>query len=368
MESQPPQQPQPQQPQQPNFNVDHWEPDEPLWMTKVPEDADGNPALMAIQNLMYDDQTAEEIAENFKEQGNTCLSRGKRYYEDAIKFYTKAIEQPFKNDKKRSLYYSNRAAVNLLLENFGRVISDCNEAIQLDPMNIKAYFRASKAAYDLKKYEEAVKYCLQGLTHEPDNKTLEREKIKSEKQISLQKDSLEKKKNLLAEEELKQKTLHKILHERGIVLGSSLFDLQNREPSKPHVDENNKLHWPVMIIYEEYSQVDYIEDFHEDDCMGDHLNTMFPPNEYPDWDVYKKYSRDSLEVYAILNQVPPLDPSKKTNERPRKVRIKESSPLIKLLQHKSYVLPGLPILYMISSKSSFKSKFLKMSIDELKNL
>jgi len=120
-----------------------------------------------------------------------------------------------------------------------------------------------------------------------------------------------------------------------------------------------------MCIYEEYSQVDFIQDFHEDDNLGNQLDIMFPPNEFPDWDTYKKYSRASIEAYAILNHVTPLDISKKTDLRPRKVRIKETTPFIKVLQHKEYVIPGLPVFYLISSKSIFKSKFLKMSIDAL---
>jgi len=83
------------------------------------------------------------------------------------------------------------------------------------------------------------------------------------------------------EEELKQKNFLKILKERDIVLGGSLFDVQNKEPSQPYVDQINKLHWPVMFIYEEYSQVDFIQDFQEDQNLGEHLDTMFPPNEFP---------------------------------------------------------------------------------------
>jgi len=71
------------------------------------------------------------------------------------------------------------------------------------------------------------------------------------------------------------------------------------------------MHWPVMFVYEEYSQVDFVEDFQEDQTIGDHLDVMFPPNEFPDWDVYKKYTRESIEVYAILNQVTPLNEKKK---------------------------------------------------------
>jgi len=166
----------------------------------------------------------------------------------------------------------------------------------------------------------------------------------------------------------KKQLFNKHLQDHGIVLGPILFEVQNRKASKPYLDDNNQTHWPVMFVYEEYSQVDFIEDFHEDHTLSQHLDVMFPPNEFPDWDVYKKYTHESLEVYAILNQVTPLDVSKKTDKRPRKVRIKESTELLKVLQHPEYVVPGTPVFYVISSNSIFRSKFLKMSIDALMKL
>jgi tetratricopeptide (TPR) repeat protein len=256
----------------------------------------------------------------------------------------------------------------LQLENYGRVLEDCEEAIKLDPGNVKAYFRATKAAYELRKYEEALKYSELGLAKEPSNKTLEREKIKAENQIKALKEVEEKKKSLQTEEALKNRKFNKTLNDKGIVIGQLLFEVQKRETSKPYVDEENKIHWPIMFIYEEYTQIDFIEDFAEDHTLGEHLDVMFPPNEFADWDVYKKYTRESIEVYAVLNQVTPIDPSKKTDKRPRKVRIKETSNLLKVLQHQEYVVPGRPIFYVISANSTFKSKFLKMSIDNLMKL
>jgi len=151
-------------------------------------------------------------------------------------------------------------------------------------------------------------------------------------------------------------------------MGPYLFEVQNRSASSVHLDENGKLHWPVMFVYEEYAQVDFMEDFMEETIMGDHLDIMFPQNEFPDWDIYKKYSRNNIEIYAILNQVVPLDPKKKTDKRPRKLRVKHTTELKEVLQHSEYVVPGTPVFYVISTQSTFKSKFLKMPIDTLMKL
>jgi len=148
-------------------------------------------------------------------------------------------------------------------------------------------------------------------------------------------------------------------------MGPLVFEVQNRETSKVYLDDNGKLHWPVMFIYEEYAQIDFIEDFTEDSALGEHLDIMFPENEFPDWDTHKKYSRADIEVYAILNQVAPYDQRKKTDKRPRKIRINHSTTLKQVLEHAEYVVPGTPVFYVISTKSTFKEKFLKMSIDAL---
>ena len=70
----------------------------------------------------------------------------------AIAFYTDAIDQNCNLPKLNSICYSNRAAVNLKLgiqyfikENYGKVIKDCLKAIEFDPENTKAYYRAAKA-------------------------------------------------------------------------------------------------------------------------------------------------------------------------------------------------------------------------------
>jgi len=126
------------------------------------------------------------------------------------------IEQNVKDEKKRSVYFSNRAAVNLQLENYGRVITDCDEAIKLDSNNTKAYFRATKAAYGLRKYEDAVKYCEEGLITKPDDKTLAREKAKAENQVKAQKEAMEKQKTALDEEEQKKKFFFNTLTNEGL--------------------------------------------------------------------------------------------------------------------------------------------------------
>lgn len=65
-----------------------------------------------MQQLLYEDPP-EMIAENKKSQGNDALKRGPKYYDDAIKCYTAAIEAKSSDNKANAVYYSNRAAVQV---------------------------------------------------------------------------------------------------------------------------------------------------------------------------------------------------------------------------------------------------------------
>ena len=83
----------------------------PFFMTSLNDTED--PTIEALQNLQYDG-SPQEIAQNFKSNGNSCFKQGK--YKDAIEFYSKAIAQPLLDNNFASILYSNRAAVNLILD------------------------------------------------------------------------------------------------------------------------------------------------------------------------------------------------------------------------------------------------------------
>lgn len=71
----------------------------------------------ALDSLQYlNDQTPEEVAEQYKRQGNDAFQKGKQYYKAAFSYYSKAIRQGTSVPaQKRSVYFSNRAAVELEL-------------------------------------------------------------------------------------------------------------------------------------------------------------------------------------------------------------------------------------------------------------
>lgn len=77
-----------------------------------------------------------------QDQGNDFVKKGKKHYKDAIDCYTRAINQKTKDASMNSILYGNRAQVNLLLGNYRRAIDDADEAVKLNPSNVKVVIDA----------------------------------------------------------------------------------------------------------------------------------------------------------------------------------------------------------------------------------
>lgn len=82
----------------------------------------------------------------------------------ALECYDKAIEI----DSTQPVFYSNRAQTHIKLEAFGFAISDATKAIELDPNNVKAYYRRAVSQLACMKNKEALKdlktVCRKGMT------------------------------------------------------------------------------------------------------------------------------------------------------------------------------------------------------------
>jgi len=75
-----------------------------------------------------------------------------RVYDDALKLYTKAIEQAPTVPK----FLCNRAAVHITLGQYDECIADCSRALLLDPGMIKAHKRLAKAYCEIGAFDKAV--------------------------------------------------------------------------------------------------------------------------------------------------------------------------------------------------------------------
>ncbi|KAG6895158.1 hypothetical protein C0992_002875 [Termitomyces sp. T32_za158] len=94
-----------------------------------------------------------DLARKLKERGNSAYKE--RKFNEAAVFYTRAIQVT----PNEPIYYSNRAAcyVNMQPPQYDLVIADCDEALKLDVMYIKALNRRAMAYESLHRYEEALR-------------------------------------------------------------------------------------------------------------------------------------------------------------------------------------------------------------------
>ncbi|KAI8146367.1 hypothetical protein BJV82DRAFT_510627 [Fennellomyces sp. T-0311] len=316
----------------------------PLFMSHLPDEE--NETLQALQSLAYDG-TPEEIAENFKNQGNDCFKHGKIKYKDAIDFYTRAIDVDCKDNKIMEACYANRAAVNLELENYGRVLRDCAKCLELNPKHVKALYRSARALFALDRLDEAHDCCEHALAVDPDNaivKDVKQKIIKRKEQVEARKQQKEEKER---QEKEKKERLEQAFKDRKIK-----FDIKDREVrEKANIEldpETNTLSWPVFFLYPQYKESDYIQSFNETNTFMDHLEVMF--EQRAPWDERGEYTPGNVEVYFENNQ----------KLRPSIIKIGKKLPLGKILSLDQYVVTnGVPSFIILPKNSPFKDEFLK---------
>nr|GMD64128.1 tetratricopeptide repeat protein 4 homolog [Ipomoea batatas] len=211
----------------------------------------------------------ESTAIELKEKGNEYVKKGKKYYSDAIDCYTRAINQKALSDAEESILHSNRAHVNLLLGNNRRALQDAEEAIKLNPANVKAFYRAAKASVSLNLLVEAKSYCEKGLEQSSSNDDLK----KLAKQIDTLKYEQERREAEISKAIAAAKGLISAFEDRNLKIGKAMYrELTGLK--KPILDKNNILHWPVVLLYPEVMSSDFIEDFCETDMFSAHLDMI----------------------------------------------------------------------------------------------
>lgn len=352
-----------------------------LWMEKgsEPHTETEIADLDAITALKH--STAIEL----KEKGNEYVKMGKKHYTDAIDCYTRAINQKVLSDSENSVLFANRAHVNLLLGNYRRALTDAEEAIKLCPTNIKALYRAVKASISLNLLSEAKQYCEKGLQQSPENDELR----KLAKQIDLRRSECERHESQISKAVAVAEGIVSAIEDRNLKIGKASFrELTGLK--KPVLDEDNILHWPVLLLYAEVMTSDIIEDFCETDMFSAHLDMMFSESCTPlPWDKEKTYSRDAVELYyeagsgvglsrkEILRYLlegtagshlesfgydekhagDSLNHGTSTGRSPKWVKVNEKRTLYSVLKEPDMVIPEIPVFFIVSRISSFYKDF-----------
>ncbi|CAK9036495.1 Protein unc-45 homolog B (Unc-45B) [Durusdinium trenchii] len=110
-----------------------------------------------------------------KERGNELFKAGRfdaacEKYGEALAAVDKAGDQDAESKALKVTIFSNRAACFLRLKKEDAAMQDCNEALALDPTNVKLLFRRAQAAMAMKKVEDAFRDLRRLLELDPGNK------------------------------------------------------------------------------------------------------------------------------------------------------------------------------------------------------
>ncbi|KAG2789866.1 hypothetical protein PC129_g14208 [Phytophthora cactorum] len=90
-----------------------------------------------------------------KHNGNERFKRGE--YQEAVRFYSEAVQIDPQHQEFCAIIYCNRAAAQMGLERYHTAILDCNEALQRKPNYPRALLRRARCYVALEMYHEAVK-------------------------------------------------------------------------------------------------------------------------------------------------------------------------------------------------------------------
>jgi len=126
-----------------------------------------------LQSITIKDGNSQVNVANVKEDWVSLRQEGNKHYkeerwEEAISYFTRAIHL----NQGEAVLYSNRALCELRLSKFDLAREDIEDAIQLDPKNVKYYRILSEVLLRMKIHEESLEACLQGLTINPRDEVL----------------------------------------------------------------------------------------------------------------------------------------------------------------------------------------------------
>ncbi|TRY70549.1 hypothetical protein TCAL_04477 [Tigriopus californicus] len=103
-----------------------------------------------INNKEVEEDRRKKKSDNLKRQGNQAFQE--EHFEKAVEYYTSAILEFDSNP----VLFTNRAQARIRLKQFDQAITDCKEAIKLNPKSIKAQVHLAKALHGKGELQKAI--------------------------------------------------------------------------------------------------------------------------------------------------------------------------------------------------------------------
>ncbi|CAB1332209.1 unnamed protein product [Coregonus sp. 'balchen'] len=332
------------------FSEKNWEEEfdkVPMFMKTAPEEIDPmkHPELAAIQSIIHDDdRPLEEQAESLKDEGNDYFKENN--YKKAIVSYTAGLKKNCSDSNVNAILHTNRAAAHFHLGNMRSALNDAVAAKKFKPDHLKALIRGGTCCMELKKYTDA----LQAAERDARKAKVKEKKERSEREALLAAIK-ERGIQLLMPHQHPKRRSDSEDDDGGSCRAMARPDLDGlcsteATGAKVFLDEQGIMHWPVLFLYPEYQQTDFISAFSESSSFLDHLTLMFG-EELPPWDINRKYSPKNLQLFF------------EDHEKESLHQVNPETPLMKILQHKRcFIKAGTPSFVILVKGSPFCEKFL----------
>ncbi|PVD22998.1 hypothetical protein C0Q70_16259 [Pomacea canaliculata] len=225
----------------------------PAFLKEVDWSKPLSPEMEALMAIKYESENPKARAESYREEGNELFK--KKDYRTAIANYTEGIKSKSPDRLQNAVLYTNRAAAHYHLDSENKEL-----------LEIKLKAEKAKRLQERDERKQAFK------DRKEDEATLKLLNVIKDRKIQLV--SSTNRRNCSS-------------------FPKSADQLGPLHPSGASVrlDEKGCLHWPVLLLYPEYAQTDFIQNFCENSTFEDHLVQMFGPDtEPPPWDIEHKHT------------------------------------------------------------------------------
>ncbi|KAJ6662586.1 hypothetical protein lerEdw1_011723 [Lerista edwardsae] len=335
----------------------------PMFMKKAPSEIDSeqHPDLACLQSIIFDEeQTPEAQATTYKNEGNDYFKE--KDYKKAVISYTEGLKKKCSDQNLNVMLLTNRAAAQFYLGNCRSALNDVVTARKLKPDHLKAIVRGALCHLELRHFHEALTWCDEGLKIDPKQKKLLETRIKADRLKRTEERDLRKAKLQEKKELSRKEAILKAIRDRNIklslasskddsIISTDLAEMsldglssENVSGAKVSLDDNGNLTWPVLFLYPEHGQTDFIAAFHEESRFIDHLMVMF--EDLPPWDIEEKYIPSELELYY------------EDEERAEMYQVDTQATLLAALQQQRYfVKTGTPTFLVLVKHSPFSTNY-----------
>jgi Ca2+-binding EF-hand superfamily protein len=316
--------------------------------------------LASLESLK---STAAERAERWKGRGNESFKKGKAHWDLALAQYTSGLHERAAEPALNASLYSNRAAIHLSLKNNRYALADSLEALALEPRNAKAARRAALSAQALGEIDEARRACTLALElHQPstaggpaaaDLAELEALSARIDAAVRARGEA----QAAARAAELVEEALARAIAQRGVTHAPFLDEALQAQLVGPHSGarvwwdaEADELHWPVMLLYPQYQQTDFLHDVVESTRVADILAEVLPADgPRAPWDARGEYAEGAVSVYVAPGR---------EGDVPRPV-LSADATLAELMAAPGTITAGIPMLLVLIRGSAFEREWRK---------